>query len=269
LKSLLRRVNSRFSLAVAPVVAILFALAFPTHAQETDPVEAGRNALRDSANYPWYDRETDDLRDLDAKTKEGEDSETRKKGWEWEVRPSQPSNTSWNWQFPPLVTIFQYTAMALLAVLIIVLVFLLIRYFLKEEELGTPGAEVKFEDREAEIDRVEQLPFVVRRPGGDFLSEARALYEQGRYGEAIIYLYSYELVQLDRHQHIHLAKGKTNRQYLREVRNEPVLRGILHRTMITFEDVFFGRHNLDRARFEECWQRLDEFHGALEQGALA
>ena len=163
----------------------------------------------------------------------------------------------------------QYTAMTLLGILIVVLVVLLIRYFLKEEDSTAASAQLTFEDKKAEIDRVEQLPFVVRRPGGDLLSEARALYEQGRYGEAMVYLYSYELVQLDRHQHIHLAKGKTNRQYLREIRSAPTLRSVLHRSMIAFEDFFFGRHDLDRLRFEECWQRLDEFHGALDQGALA
>jgi len=267
--SLLARARLLLPLAVLPLVALFLALASPLCAQEADPVEAGHNALRDSATYPWYDSETDELRDLNARAKEGEDSETRKKGWEWEPPASQTTPTSWNWQLPSWTTFFQFLAMALFAALIIAIVFLLLRYFLKEEDLGSPGADVKFENREAEIDRVEQLPFVVRRPGGDFLSEARALYEQGRYSEAIIYLYSYELVQLDRHQHIHLAKGKTNRQYLREVRNEPVLRGLLHRTMIAFEDAFFGHHDLNRQRFEECWLQLDQFHGVLEQGALA
>lgn len=259
------------SLPPCLVLALLIALAGALRGEDPDAaVEAGRKALRDSASYPWYDSETDDLRDMEAKTREGDDSETRKKGWEFDLPQSQTTNATPNWQFPTLGAVFQYTAMAVLAILIIVLVVLLIRYFLKEEDLGGAGGEVRLEDRAgAEIDRVEQLPFVVRRPGGDFLSEARALYEQGRYGEAIVYLYSYELVQLDRHQHIHLAKGKTNRQYLRELRNDPTLRGLLHRTMIAFEDVFFGRHQLERERFEECWQQLDEFHAALEQGAVA
>lgn len=239
-------------------------------ADEPDPaVEAGKQAFQDSANYPWYDPETDDLRDLHAKARQDEDTDTRKHGWEWEVPQSTAPNLSW--QFPTLWQIVQYTAMALLVVLILGLVVLLLRYFLKqEEELGSPGAATSPEDRASEVDRVEQLPFVVRRPGGDLLSEARALYEQGRYGEAMVYLYSYQLVQLDRHHMIQLAKGKTNRQYLREVRQEPRLRTILHGSIIAFEDFFFGHHDLDRQRFEECWQRLDEFHGALEQqGALA
>jgi hypothetical protein len=245
--------------------------AIALRAQDADPaVEAGHQALRDSGDLPWYDPETDGLRDLHAKTRQNEDTDTRKHGWEWEL-PKRNTTPRVNWQFPTIWEFVQYTAIVLLVVLVIGLVILLLRYFLKqEEELGSPGAAQAFEDQQSEVDRVEQLPFVVRRPGGDLLSEARALYEQGRYGEAMVYLYSYQLVQLDRHQVIHLAKGKTNRQYLREVRQAPQLRDILHTSMIAFEDFFFGRHDLNRMRFEQCWQRLDEFHGALEQqGALA
>jgi hypothetical protein len=254
-------------------LALLMAVAAGLRAEEPtdDPaIDAGRKALRDSASYPWYDSETDGLRDLHAKAKADDDTDTRKTGWQWELPPVTPVNVSPpRWQFPTLWSVVQYSAIALLIALIVGLVVLLIRYFLKMEETSASGSELSFDEKPAEIDGVEQLPFVVRRPTGDFLSEARALYEQGRYAEAIIYLYSYQLVQLDRHQHIHLSKGKTNRQYLREIRSEPTLRGMLHRTMIAFEDVFFGHHDLDRSRFEECWQRLDEFHRQLEQGAAA
>ena len=254
-------------------LVLLMAVAASLRADDStdDPaVDAGRKALRDSATYPWYDSETDELRDLHASSKAKDDTDTRKTGWQWELPAVKPVNVSPpSWQFPTLWTIVQYTAIAVLVALIVGLVVLLIRYFLKMEEASSGGSDLSFDEQAAEIDRVEQLPFVVRRPTGDFLSEARALYEQGRFAEAIIYLYSYELVQLDRHQHIHLSKGKTNRQYLREIRSEPTLRGMLHRTMIAFEDVFFGHHDLDRSRFEECWQRLDEFHRQLEQGAAA
>ena len=48
--------------------------------------------------------------------------------------------------------------------------------------------------------------------------------------------------------------------YLRELRPRPVLRTTLEATMVAFEEVFFGRHELSRERFEACWSRLDEFH---------
>ncbi len=35
--------------------------------------------------------------------------------------------------------------------------------------------------------------------------------------------------------------------------------------MITFENVFFGNRALDRAGFEACWSRRDEFHALVQQ----
>ena len=103
------------------------------------------------------------------------------------------------------------------------------------------------------------------------MAEARRLYEAGQYSDAIIYLFSYELVQLDKHHIIRLAKGKTNRQYIRETRQRPHLAAVLEITMIAFEDAFFGRKTLSREAFERSWQRLDEFQGELarEEAAAA
>lgn len=235
-------------------------------------VDAGREALRGSASYPWYDAQQDELRDLHAKTKRSDDTDTRKTGWEAELPKWKTSTTPRaGVTFPTLASIIQYTALIIFVGLVGVLAYYLVRYFLKEDEGSAAGrsAEIAFDERASDVDRVEQLPFQVRRPDADLLSEARRLYEQQRYDEAIVYLFSYQLVELDRHQHIHLSKGKTNRQYLRELRGESTLRGILHRTMIAFEDVFFGHHSLDRARFEDSWRQLDAFQQALEQGVAA
>jgi hypothetical protein len=119
-----------------------------------------------------------------------------------------------------------------------------------------------------EVDRLEELPFAVKRPQSDLLGEARRLYEAGKYAEAIVYLFSYELVELDKHHVIRLTKGKTNRQYLGEARGRPAVLPLLEDTMVAFEDVFFGKHGLDRERFEACWRRLDDFRRGL-QGGLA
>ncbi len=62
-----------------------------------------------------------------------------------------------------------------------------------------------------------------------------------------------------------LAKGKTNRQYLREAGRERPLASLLERTMVTFEDVFFGRRALDREGFEICWNQLDQFERLVAQ----
>ena len=100
-------------------------------------------------------------------------------------------------------------------------------------------------------------------------------YQAGNYADAIIYLFSYQLMQLDRNRWIRLAKGKTNRQYLREIRKRRHreaamdLQELSKETMVMFEDSFFGHHALDQQRFESSWNRLDEFHAWVVAGAAS
>jgi hypothetical protein len=101
----------------------------------------------------------------------------------------------------------------------------------------------------------------------DLLAEARRAYEQGNFGEAIIYLFSHQLLQMDRRHLIRLTKGKTNRQYLREIGPRRTLRQLFEQTMVAFEDVFFGAHVLGRDRFEACWSQLNRFDQLVEEGA--
>ena len=117
-----------------------------------------------------------------------------------------------------------------------------------------------------EAQRIEALPFPVARANLSLLDQARNFYQAGNYAAAMIYLFSHQLVQLDRRQIIRLAKGKTNRQYLREVGQAEVLRQLVGQTLVAFEDVFFGHHDIDRQRFEACWSRLPEFESLLAQG---
>ena len=92
-------------------------------------------------------------------------------------------------------------------------------------------------------------------------------YEQGQFGDAIVLLFGYQLLKLDKSQLIRVLKGKTNRQYVREVgrhEGQSRLREMLTQTMVTFEDYFFGNHPMTREKFESCWRLLDEFHSIVE-----
>ena len=126
---------------------------------------------------------------------------------------------------------------------------------------------------------------------GNLLDEARRHWQEGDFAQAIIYLFSFQLVHLDKQQIIRLNKGKTNRQYLREIGHgaaawatlaaapqveppAPVfpqlrgrLQGLVEQTMFVFEDVFFGNRALERARFEACWSRVDEFQSLRREGS--
>ncbi len=237
-------------------------------AADRSPVEAGREALRDGPRYPWYDRQADELRRIDVSTSDSDAAGNRDSAWEDDG--ANRGTSAWNFSFlgRTFWGLMQVLAWSLLVIILVGVVALLVWAFLRSE-IGTGGGAGESEiavQRASDVDRVESLPFQVKRPHSDLLEEARRQYEQGNYGEAIVYLFSYQLVQLDKRQVIHLAKGKTNRQYLREVRRRPRLFHLLETTMIAFEDVFFGHHELQRDRFETCWRGLDEFHQHLEQG---
>jgi hypothetical protein len=215
-----------------------------------EAVESGRNALGRwrRREYPWYDSSSDDLRRVELAP-------------EREPQRSAPPRE-------PLVT-FSHAPLEVLAWIVLALVlgavvFLLARAFLNRtpdiSELGDGSVD-------GDADRIEALPFPVAAGRLDLLAEARRQYEAGNFGQAIIFLFSYQLVQLDRRQIIRLARGKTNRQYLREVGPRARLMGLVEQTMVAFEDVFFGNRTLDRTRFESCWSALPEFETLAGEGA--
>lgn len=235
-------------------------------AQDDKSLQDARNSLNGRTPFPFYDASKDDVKRIDVDTTPAS-----------AAPPVKKSNRNWARQGTTggggaprvpsggggLGLMFQVVGLSLLTLIIGALIVLLVMAFLNGEQTQTQGT--KFVDTSSDVDRVEDLPFQIKRPTGDFLSEAQRLYEEGKYSEAIVYLFSYQLVALDKRHVIRLAKGKTNRQYLRETRSRESLKQLLQRTMISFEDVFFGHHQLSRERFEESWQRLDEFHQQLER----
>ncbi len=205
---------------------------------EDPAVVAGREALTDG-EYPWYDSQTDSLQPV-------------------EITIEEDSPRRVNWNLGPLIEIL---AWSLLGVLLAAAVVLLIMFAINQQR--APKVQRTTTDQVLAPDQVEALTFLAERPRGDLLGQARRHYEAGNYSEAIIYLFSYELLALDKFSLIRLAKGKTNRQYLREVsRNAPV-RSPLERTLLAFESVFFGSRSLDRAGFEACWNELPLFEQEL------
>jgi hypothetical protein len=169
-------------------------------------------------------------------------------------------NVDLSWLAQPINVLLVVVVTVLLALLI----WLIVR-IMREHQRSSLPAQKKKGDPLVTDDRIEALPFLRERSQDDLLGQARYHYERGNYSEAIIYLFSYQLVELDRSALVRLAKGKTNRQYLREARRMRPLAGLLERTMLAFEDVFFGRRVLDRLAFEACWSQLGQFDALVSQ----
>jgi Domain of unknown function (DUF4129) len=165
-----------------------------------------------------------------------------------------------------LSTFFQVLFWIIVATVLLGLSYVVIIAFMKmDAKQASGGGEDEVEDEEVNRTRIENLPFQVKRPNADLLAEARACYDRGEYNDAIIYLYSHQLIELDRRQAIHLTKGKTNRQYLRELRERPSLSNLLENSILLFEESFFGRHMITRAQLDRCWNQLPDFQRELER----
>jgi hypothetical protein len=74
-----------------------------------------------------------------------------------------------------------------------------------------------------------------------------------------MYYYAYQLVELDRVGRIQLTRGKTTKQYLREIRRYNDIHRLIRHTSQLFEGFFFGRHVPPRHEFEACWNELERF----------
>lgn len=218
------------SMALAPMSA--------RSAETAAEVDPARKALNERLSIPWYDAETEKLRPVELR---------------------QPVDLNLAWLAEPVYWMVVAVVVVVLALIVWLVVRELARRQRRTAQVKLPG------ESELPADRVEALPFLRERSHDDLLGQARRHYEQGNYSEAIVYLFSHELVELDRSSLIRLTRGKTNRQYLREAGKFRPLASLVERTMVAFEDVFFGRRPLDRAGFEACWQELGQFDQLISQ----
>ena len=245
------------------VIYGLLALFNTANAADLSPVESGKRALSSTAP-PWYDRENDDLKPLEIAA---ESDAERAKNTERPKTPDWQMDWSWLPTFPFFGEFLRYLGWALLIGILAFVVYALVQAFMNADPVISGGIAGRAENEDPRVDqeRIENLPVPVKARRGNFLDLARELYEAGNFREAIIYLFSHRLLQLDRAGRIRLTKGKTNRQYLREIGSSKDLQKILGRTIVSFEEVFFGRHDLTREKFEACWQQNDQFEQILQQ----
>lgn len=262
------------------VSSIVLSCAAATFANEqSDPIVVGKSALR-KTKVPWYDADADAVRIISLQNEsevgdrqDWQKSKTKRPEWKWD----------WNWDWwpnsggtgggggsfrlPTFGELLQYLGWILLFVVLGGLIYSLIRSFLNLEADNETVAAKQTADDEDRTDeqRIRELPVQPSSKKGDFLSTAQSNYEAGRYADAIIYLFSHRLIQLDRAGIIRLTRGKTNRQYLYEASRSEDLRKIFGQTIVCFEDVFFGKHDLSRDRFERAWADNNEFNSIIQK----
>lgn len=197
-------------------------------------------------NVPWYDAQRDELRPVQPPSLR----EPRPLGsWTYTRKPSPtvPSNGSLLWQ------VISAIALTLLALFIIAIVTGMLFQTFGKWTGGQPVFKVPA------VARLAQLPQHIPRTKRGLLEEARAAYDRGDLGWAAVYYYGYQLVELDRCGWIRLARGKTNRQYIRETHTYPMAQSLLKQTSRLSEAFYFGHHAPTSTQFETCWTQLEDF----------
>ena len=246
-------------LVITAAGAICCEIGFTQTTSDTDAVRAAADALDRYDSLPWYDAGQDRIQRIDVERPK--DFENRHSRW-------QKKSTTWNWpDLSWLGPTLQIVLWVVFGLLLGLLAYAMVRVFLLHDLMSPVDGTNTRRIQTADADRVDSLPFHLARPQVDLLEETKRLYNDRRYGEAIVYLYSYQLIKLDQHHVIRLTRGKTNREYLWEVRRRSSLRDLLETTMLAFEDVFFGDHPLEQSRFDSCWNGLAEFHREIEAEA--
>jgi hypothetical protein len=229
---------------------------------DTEKVNIDSESALKHISGGWYDSQKNSYRP--PVLSKPIDDTIRQSGWLGSKKaPSTPRKTTAPWSWSSLGISSELFGWIVFGTLGSVLLFglLAIAYYYFGDYV--PALRRKSSDKDSikvDMTKVEDLPFEVSANNDDPLAYAEELMRLGRYNEAVVYLFGYMLLALDQSRKIHLQKGKTNRMYLREIRSETPLKEIVSKTMLAFEDVFFGRYDIDRARFEMLWAQRDEFH---------
>ncbi len=222
-------------------------------------VEAGQRALS-QRNYPWYDADTDSVRPLEfgdrAPAKSADRNEIPLAKLKTPpVRPTAGAG-------PALSSGLSWLAWFALGLLVVALIGGLAWAFFRIESQSMKRQSVA---KRSMAESIEHLPFQLDQPTGNFRHLAQQSYAAGDFRRAAVYLFSHVLVTLDQTNLIRLRKGKTNRQYLGELKNQVPLADYYQQVMVPFEKVFFGDHDLTKQEFESCWLNLDGFQSYVNQ----
>lgn len=231
--------------------------------------EDDQEILQRSTNSVWYDSAQGTIEPANASNKNLDVSDRH----ESITSTDKSYNWSWlEWFSLNLQEVFSWIFASWRIVLIVFLLmflFLMIYFVGKYTDFGSqywPGRKRLTQTiLERESVKIQDLPFEIEQSALGLLGQAEKYRAAQDYSRAVIYLYSHVLVELDEARCIRLAKGKTNRMYLRELKEREFLRSFASQLVLAFELTFFGKHALDARSFESIWKQLGTFELELKR----
>ena len=160
---------------------------------------------------------------------------------------------------------WQIILIVCLVSLLSVVGFLVLKYGVSFQDQFRKMTAMSVQEIEREKAKIQDLPFEVEQSMYGLLAQAERYRAAGDFSKAIIYLYSHALVEMDGARCIRLERGKTNRVYLRELRERDNLQSFTSQLVLAFEYAFFGKHALSQEAFERIWQQLPAFNAHVKQ----
>lgn len=147
--------------------------------------------------------------------------------------------------------------------LLLVVGFIVLKYGVSFQERVRKMTAMSVQEKEKS--KIQDLPFEVEQTKFGLLAQAERYRAAGDFSKAIVYLFSHALVEMDSARCIRLARGKTNRVYLRELRERDNLSGFTNQLVLAFEYAYFGKHVLSQDAFESIWQQVPAFDAYVKQ----
>lgn len=230
--------------------------------------EKDRSTIKRSAHSVWFDSEEGTIRPIrgsksidvgDRHDSIAGNDQYSAPSWWIAMRDLLGEFFSWifhSWQILSIVGLVS---------LLLVIGFLVLRYGVSFQERFRKMTALSVREQEREKAKIQDLPFEVEPTMFGLLAQAKRYRAAGDFSKAIIYLFSHALVEMDGARCIRLERGKTNRVYLRELRERDNLRGFTSQLVLAFEHSFFGKHALSQEAFERIWQQLPAFDANLKQ----
>ncbi len=173
-----------------------------------------------------------------------------------------------NWDFSGVKTALKVLYWIVVAVCFTVAIVLIVRFIAINK--GRWGSRTKWKDAINRARRLETLAPEARARFDDLLEAAMDALERNDLRNALIFYFSWILVELDKRELVFLDKGKTNLEYLRELKDVEPSRSIYRATMREFERVYYGGRPISREEFDAVWRLRESLESTLrEKDALA
>ncbi len=252
---------------MTPMLAVAACLVF-AGAEPSQPAENSQvRAVAAKETFPWYDADSGGLKPILSQPDLGG-------GWLASVGDWFGRKLAWvpqmfrrlgrwlsglnGWQIRGVAGLGDLIAIGLvllvLAILVVILMEMLRRY---RPTVAAPvaGSVVL---RAGEGSRIEGLPADAGFDATDPWAEAARRRARGDHAGAIVYLFAYQLLALDRLSMIRLIPGRTGRQLVKSV-GDRQLRGWVEPTLRLFEAVYYGHRSPSPEAFEAAWTDAEAF----------